>query len=181
MVHRSIIPCDLKNKAFCVAGLIFLTFTFFSNLGQNILLPSREVMSENKNPIPDNKYINARNMYDPLFYTMDEKDRLAWEFISLIPENASVSTTQYYLAALSGRDKVYFFGTTKEVNWCEGHDFDADFIFINKVDEYTGYGGVEVDYARITGRLESLRKSADYEIIKENDYFVLFRRRKSNN
>lgn len=79
------------------------------------------------------------------------------------------------MPALSSRDKIYHFGTAVETNWTNGHDFDADFVFVNKQDDYTGYGGVEVPYKRTTERLSLLLKRDDYEVVKEDRYFILFR------
>jgi len=129
-------------------------------------------------PIADEKFLSVTNMYDPVFYTQDKKDKSAWEFIRLIPEDASVSTTQYYLAALSGRDEIYHFASTNEINWTDGHDFEADFVFVNKQDDYPGFGGIEVEHYRTAESISQLLKSDDYDVVKETEHFILFKNKK---
>ena len=168
-------PWLLRGKLCSIFGAVFVVSTLCSNFGPNILLPSYEQFQDN--PIGDKKFMSATSMYDPAFYTQDEKDASAWAFIRSIPQEASVSTTQYYLAALSARDKVYHFGSTPEINWTDGHDFDADFIFVNKQDNYPGYGGVEVQYDRTLEQLNKLRADNNYEIEREDHYFCLFKKK----
>jgi len=165
-----------KQKIFSFTGILFLGLTLSSNFGSNILLPTIEKFKND--PIADEKFLSVTNMYDPVFYTQDKKDKSAWEFIRLIPEDASVSTTQYYLAALSGRDEIYHFASTNEINWTDGHDFEADFVFVNKQDDYPGFGGIEVEHYRTAESISQLLKSDDYDVVKETEHFILFKNKK---
>ena len=114
-------------------------------------------------------------MYSSIFYTQDRKDQTAWEFIKLIPKDKSVSTSDTYLPALSFRDKVYHFGTKKEINDRDGHDLEAEYVFLNKNNDYLGFGGREVSHKQISEKARLLL-NRNYTVIKEDENFILLKK-----
>ena len=153
--------------------VIFFILQVLTNFGRNILLPYGGLYREDLT-IADYRFVSAKNMYDPVFYRQDEQDGRAWDIIKMIPEQVSVSTTKTYLAALSSRAKIFYFGTKREINDSEGHDFDADYIFLNKKNDYAGFGGVEVSHVLIIEKI-TLLLSHGYKVAGENEDFILLR------
>jgi len=156
-----------------IAAVLFLTFNIYSNLGKNIHLPAggeyRDI------DISDTRFIRGKNMYSSIFYTQDRKDQVAWEFIKLIPKDKSVSTSDTYLPVLSSRDKVYHFGTKKEINDRDGHDLEAEYVFLNKNNDYLGFGGREVSHKQISEKARLLL-NRNYTVIKEDENFILLKK-----
>ena len=174
--NKKIFPHFISLKSlYFLSGGIFFIFTLLSNFQQNIFFPPSGIYRSHK--IVDERFISIKNMYNPVFYTQDRKDKMAWEFIRLIPKDASVSTTVNYLAALSSREKIYHFGCRRDINLRDGHDFDAEYVFLNKIDEYNGFGGLEVNHTKVLEELPLLSEEYNYEIIKENEEFILLRKR----
>lgn len=157
------------------AGALLLLCALLTNVGHTFVLPPGGPLRGYS--IYDRRFIASQNIYDPVFYTQEERDRLAWEFIRMVPTGASVATTQAYLSALSSRTKIYHFGCLPDINERDGHDFEADYVFINKDDDYIGYGGQEVSQERKTKRLTELLSSPDHTIVKETKEFILLKRK----
>ena len=164
---------SVKNKILWLMVVIFFILQVLTNFGRNILLPYGGLYREDLT-IADYRFVSAKNMYDPVFYRQDEQDGRAWDIIKMIPEQVSVSTTKTYLAALSSRAKIFYFGTKREINDSEGHDFDADYIFLNKKNDYAGFGGVEVSHVLIIEKI-TLLLSHGYKVAGENEDFILLR------
>lgn len=165
-----------KDRMLCLMVVLFFMLQLLSNFGKNILLPYGGLYRENLT-IADYRFVSAKNMYDYIFYRQDEKDRRTWDIIRMIPEDASVSTTRTYLAALSSRNKIYFFGTIREINDYEGHDFDADYVFLSKNNDYVGFGAEEVHHVLVTEKMPILL-SRGYKVITEDADFILLRKSK---
>jgi len=161
------------RKLFQMIALVFFIFQFSTNFGRNILLspggPFRDL------DIADRRFMEEKSMYSPIFYKQDQKDRAAWEFIDLIPDSASVSTTDTYLPALSSRGRIYHFGTERKINDRYGHNLEVDYVFLNKDNDYLGFGGRELRHEMIIEKIPLLL-AGGYAVIKEDKNFILFKR-----
>src|SRR3989339_229605 len=162
-----------KNKMLWLLVILFSLFQVSSNFGRNIRLPYGGLYREDLD-IADHRFVAAKNMYDPVFYRQDEHDKKAWDLITMIPTEASVSTSKTYLAALSSRDKIFYFGTKRESNDSEGHDFDVDYIFLNKNNDYSGFGGIEIGHSVVAQKMPILRQR--YTVVQETLGFILLRK-----
>ena len=89
LYNKNILPRRITLKIlFFIFGSQFLIWTLFSNFGDNIIFSPSGIYRDEK--IADERFVFVRNMYNPIFYRQDEKDKMAWEFIRLIPSNVSV-------------------------------------------------------------------------------------------
>lgn len=172
---RKKFPPSLTEKSlFMITGLLFMLISFYGCLNGTIMA-SAGGLKRGHNAI-EKRFILAKNLYDKVFYTLDDSDNEAWEFIALIPRNVSVSTTQAYLPALSSRGEIYHFGCTQKINERDGHDLEADYIYINKKDDYNGFGSREVSHQTTLGKLNEVLKSSKYVIVKESERFILLKK-----
>ncbi|MFC1632496.1 DUF2079 domain-containing protein [Candidatus Omnitrophota bacterium] len=171
---RIITQCFTPEKLFLIIASFFLVYQCVSNFGQNILLPPGGLQRDLE--IIDTRFIKAKNMYDPVFYKQDQGDKTAWEWISLIPDYSSVATTTTYLPALSARNKIYHFGTEPKKHQRNGHDFEVDYIFLNKKNDYLGFGGRELRHQQIEEKIPLLLNNG-YLNVKEDDNFILLMRK----
>ena len=76
---------------------------------------------------------------------------------------------------MSSRDKIYQFGTKKDINDRDGHNFEVDYVFLSKHNDYIGFGGREVNYEYIQKQIPSLL-AQDYQVIKEDEDFILLQK-----
>ncbi|MFC1699047.1 DUF2079 domain-containing protein [Candidatus Omnitrophota bacterium] len=162
-----------RQRLFTLVSGLFFAYQCLSNFGQNILLPPGGI--ERGLEIADHSFIRTRNMYDHIFYKQEQKDKLAWEFIAFIPEQSSVATTTTYLPALSARDRIYHFGTVRDIHQRSGHDLEVDYVFLNKKNDYLGFGGRELRHRQIIEKIPVLLNSG-YIVIKEDKEFILLKK-----
>lgn len=121
--------------------------------------------------IYDTRFSEAKNIFDPVFYKMDEGDKIAWSMIKMIPKETSVSASGDLLIPLSHRKKLLEFGN-REV----GYDyFNADYIIINKKNMYHGAGQYSEVVEEDLARLDSLVSEGKFKIVSKKGAFVLLK------
>lgn len=166
-----------------IAGTItvFLIFScIFSNFTPNIIGYLREDRLNKK------EFKDIRNIYDRRFYESDEKARIAWELINLIPSDSPVMATADLCPSLSVRKTIYYFPypyaenkflRNEEIDLVKMESFldKVKYLLINY--EYKGYGAGEypsfsVDeleralrYLLNTGRWEIYRQKNDFTLL----------------
>jgi len=155
----------IKLINYCI---IFLSMTISISyaFGGNILGKPRT------ESIHDFRFLDAKNIFDPVFYKMDDEDKIAWSMIKLIPKTASVAATGDLLIPLSHRRKILEFGNTEP-----GYDyFDVEYLLINK--KNMSHGGGE--YSHITKedikRIEFLVDEGKLKVIKQREPFILLKK-----
>ncbi|GAG53651.1 unnamed protein product, partial [marine sediment metagenome] len=100
----------LKHFKKGFASVILIT-TLASNFTPNLLgKPVADRVKHNGELIFDERFLDVSNIFDKRLYIMDEEDRLAWDFIKMIPKKASVTASGDLLTPLSTRRKIYLFG-----------------------------------------------------------------------
>ncbi|MFC1889786.1 DUF2079 domain-containing protein [Thermodesulfobacteriota bacterium] len=126
---RTLPSTQSNNKFLIYGGCTFLSLgTLFQIVGDNI--PG--IVMAGRTPIEDDRFTDARNLYDPVYTTLDDADRAAWKFIRRIPQDASVAATGDLLWALSARRELYQFGYDRE--WL------TDYVLINSRSLFIGAG-----------------------------------------
>jgi len=155
------------NKITIVISLAVLVFNAYNLFQDNILGHVRAGKT-----LYDKRFINAKNIFDPVFYKMDDEDRLAWSFISMIPSDASVSASGDLLPALSGRKRLLEL-------FNRDYDYlDAEYVLFHT--KYMGFGAG--DYCRwssgsLVSLIEEMKANPKWLKIREEGSFILFRRR----
>jgi len=153
---------------------IFVVSVMLSNfINNSLILPGYRGGED----VKDKRFLNIDNIYDPKIYTMDEVDKKAWKFISIIPDGVSVSASGDLCPALSSRGEIYEFGTVPEINDMSGHENEVDYILIRKKDIYHGYDFNEVRNDVAFNKLYQLVNKENYQVIKEDNDFILLKRK----
>ncbi|MFC1889787.1 DUF2079 domain-containing protein [Thermodesulfobacteriota bacterium] len=153
------------------AGIAFLVLgTFFQIIGDNI--PGN--VNARGFPMKDLRFEDQLNLYDPIYTTLDEADRTAWDFIRQIPLDASVTATGDLLWALSSRRELYEFG-------CDQERLPAtDYVLANSRNLYIGAGRYCI--LSPAEQAELVRKILDtgrYELTGDREGFKLLKRREA--
>lgn len=121
----------------------------------------------------DKRFLNVNNIFDPVVYSMDNEDKIAWNFISLIPRTASVSASGDLLPALSARSNL------KELFNNDYDYLDSDYLLFHT--KYIGFGAG--DYCKpdddqfMFKLIEDLKNDPRWILIREEQGFVLFKRK----
>lgn len=130
----------------------------------------------NTDDIYDKRFLNATNIYDKLFYTLDPSDTLAWKIIRMIPAKASVSATGDLLVPLSHRKKLLQFGFDDEEEG-GGYDYwNVDYIIINKKNRYFGAGHYALLKKEHFEKLNSLVQEKSFLPVYQEDGFMLLKK-----
>lgn len=158
-----------QKQVHFIFALIVLVGCFFSNFGSNII---GSPYPEECGQVQDKRFLDAKNIYDKRFYTMDGEDSAAWELIKMIPLDASVSASGDLLIPLSNRRTILEF-LSKEYNY-----LSAEYILIHNKNMYMGAGHYEWDDARMIEELDRLLKSKDWALLGHKKDFFLFKRNK---
>jgi len=155
--------------------LIIATFVLILNIlnlfGNNILgnIPENAV-------IYDRRFINVKNIFDPIFYIMDEEDKTAWSFVSMIPKGASVSATGDLLPALSNRANLLEL-------FNENYDYlNAEYILFHT--RYVGFGAgdyTKMDNSKMYRLINEMKVNSRWLILREENNFILFKRKRGFN
>lgn len=195
-VLAPIIPFVFISLLFCLRRLsvkfgektvmrisfLILILCFLSNFGRNIPgLIAREQPDVEK--IGDNKFMDVRNILDRHFYTIEEEDKIAWKFIDMIPNDASVAVSGDFLPALSSRNELYTFALNhpkayESQSFAAYPDNSADYVLVRKKWLYNGMGG---HYAFLTRRedledeIKNFINNYNFAVLKEEGDFVLLR------
>jgi uncharacterized membrane protein len=153
-----------------------LTLCFLGMFGNNIY------GSLNQDTIYDNRLLNVQNIYSPVFYKMDEADKIAWELINLIPKNASVSASGDLLIPLSHRERIVEFGPLK-VDYPGGRInkldyFDTDYILINRKNMYFGAGHYAQPRDKDWDILRSLINAKVFKVLADRGSYILLKKEK---
>ena len=169
------------------AVLILIT-SLASNFTPNLLGKSpAERMKEDGELIFDKRFLDVKNIFDKRLYIMDDEDRLAWEFIAMIPKEVSVTASGDLLTPLSTRSEVYLFGMNEPHAQHSEYGpqdyypaYESDYILIHTKNIYSGIGG---DYPFADKELveeiikEKLLKGGKYSIIRQEGNFILLKKR----
>jgi uncharacterized membrane protein len=149
---------------------IFLISIILSNFGNNSLI---EACPRGGYPPDDRRFLKINNIFDVKLYTMDEQDKIAWRFIALVPDWASVSASGDLLPALSGRREIYEFGTVAEIHDMSGHEKEVDCILLRKKSIYHGYDYNEVRNEIAYSKLDDYINRELYEVIEDENFILL--------
>ncbi|MBM3245430.1 MAG: DUF2079 domain-containing protein [Candidatus Omnitrophica bacterium] len=157
----------VSGKAVKIILVSILFLNILNLFGDNILGGIGQ-----KKVIYDNRFIHARNIFDPVFYTMDEEDKLAWSFVAMIPDNASVSASGDLLVALSSREKLL------ELFNDDCDYLDSEYVLIHT--RYMGFGGgnyCHKEEKAVFGLIEKMQSDPSWLKLREEGNFILFKRR----
>ncbi|HAH19309.1 MAG: hypothetical protein A2Y00_07075 [Omnitrophica WOR_2 bacterium GWF2_43_52] len=157
--------------------LALVSWTCTGNLGNNLIFDKN---SREKGVDIAEKFKRATNMFDPVFYTIEEDDYLAWRLISAIPVEASVATRGDLLPALSNRARLYEFGRVgfqkKEKEVGVGSYLLPDYIIFRRKTCFYGAYNDEIDDAMALDFAHRLINEHTYNSVVENDTFVFLKR-----
>jgi len=144
----------------------------FSLLASGFFILGENILGQIHNDyIYDNRFSKVRNIFDPIFYEMDDDDRIAWSMIKMIPQEASVSASGDLLIPLSHRKKLLEFGFVKT----EYDYFNVDYILLNKRNMYHGAGHYEEIKTTDLEKLKLLVNQGKFIILSERGDFVLLK------
>lgn len=171
---------NIKKLKGILLGLL-VGWTIIGNFGDNMI--SKRNFQEGRD-VADLRFLNIRNIFNPVFYRLDQDDITAWRLINNIPVNASVAASGDLLPALSSRNKLYEFGLSKladrdflyylPLGWGE----DADYIILRKYSIYHGAGSNEVDNLTALSEARDLVAIGKYETVEETKFFLLLKKKK---
>lgn len=117
--------------AWAMAGMCLL-----SNLLGNMLTHPRP-----NEPIYDTRFAQVNNMFDPVFYRVDDEDRRLWRIVGLVPRDASLAATAHLLPALAERDTVMEMWTSiRDINDQPLRYTDCDYLLIDLHNYHHGGG-----------------------------------------
>jgi len=134
----------------------------------------------------DYRFMGVNNVFDRRIYAVDEEDRLAWDFIKMIPKNASVTASGDLLPALSARSKLYEFGLNHnraqkaKYSPFEYPDHSVDYILIHNKVLTNGLSG---DYAFLEDddlkkEIRNLIENYGFKIVRQEGNFILLKQKK---
>ncbi|MCZ7584532.1 MAG: DUF2079 domain-containing protein [Deltaproteobacteria bacterium] len=155
-------------KAFWAAALAVVTAgTLNQAIGRNI--PGAVNME--RLYVEDHRFDDRLNLYDPIYFREDDKDRVAWAFITMIPPEASVSATGDLLFALSARPAIFQLGA-------RGNHFpNTDYVLMNERYLSVGAGSYRHVPPDQQARLvDDLVGSGRYELVGRERGFTLLKR-----
>lgn len=145
------------------ASILMCVMTSFGNNIYGTLRSNRRIY--------DPRFLNVKNIFNPVFYKMDPGDKIAWSMINQIPDTSSVSASGDLLIPLSHRRELLEFGN-KEVEY---DYFNVEYIILNKKSMYYGAGNYseikeedlkKLDYFVKNGKFKILSKKGDFVLLK---------------
>ena len=165
-IADSVKGVNSPQKITITLALIIAALNIINLTGNNILGRVRE-----EKKIYDTRFMRVTNIFNPVFYRVDDHDKHAWRCILLIPQAASVAVSGDLLPAVSGRHEV------REL-FCAKYDYlDADYVLFHT--EYSGFGAGDYCTMQQDDRdclIARMRSSALWTLISEDNCFVLFKR-----
>ncbi len=133
-----------------------------------------------KEPVSDTRFMSVRNVFDPIFYSPDDQDVIAWKLIRMIPPDASVAASGDLLPQLSERKILYEFGVDRgvfiETQSFQQQYFDVDYIFLRTTPMEHGGGGNNFDNNLSLRSAEALEKTGCFASIAREGDFILMKR-----
>jgi len=177
-----------RRKSLSVVYLLII-ICLFSGMTRNIIGETAwedDAWPKLYNYECDNRFLDVRNIFDKRLYTMDSKDRIAWEMIKRIPRDASVTVTGDLLPAVSSRRYVYEFAYSHPKSIDGEHylkdypNTNVDFILINKTCLIHGMGGgyVRLEEKYLEGEILRMINDFNFHIVEERGNYVLLERQK---
>ena len=160
-IERSII--EKISYMFIFGSIILCIITSF---GHNIYGDPDE-----RRIVHDQRFLTIKNIFNPLFYKLDRGDKIAWEMIRKIPQEASVSASGDLLVPLSHRKKLLEFGN-KESNY---NYFDAEYIMLNKKNMFNGAGHYSEIKDEDIEKLNFYVSKGKLKILMEKENFLLLK------
>jgi len=131
----------------------------------------------------DKRFMNVRNIFDPIFYIQDEQDKIALKLIAMIPKDASVTTSGDLLPQLSHRKTLYEFGVVREVflkkvkpKYEDKLYLNVDYILFRTKSIEHGAGTNNFDNAKAIGESEKLIGKGLFRVMAREGDFILLRR-----
>ena len=174
----------IRNKLRLALSCFMLFLCIVSNFYRNFLGLTAK---ENKNTLNfDGRFKDVNNIFSNKIYVVEEEDRLSWEFIKMVPKNASVIATGDLLPALSSRNVLREFGLNVdgaiEAPYADTHRFDygsysTDYILINTNNICNGTGGKYsyLDYELLYQELNKILKNG-YIVYSREGSLILYKR-----
>lgn len=137
-------------------------------------------------PIVDTRFEHARNLFDPVFYTLDEQDVIADALIAKIPEDAVVAASGDILPQLSHRKYVHefqFIGGTYFRDKKEVPGIDAyraiEYVLLRTVRMEHGAGSNSFDNSRSREEVRWLCDAGMFSVVAEEGDFILLKNRRA--
>ncbi|MDD5729512.1 MAG: DUF2079 domain-containing protein [Candidatus Omnitrophica bacterium] len=163
-------------------SLLVFALCFFSNFPRSIV---GDLPGECGCPIFDGSFAGTKNVFDKRIFTLDEEDKLAWEFIRQIPAKSSVTASGDLLPALSCRKYIYEFALNDPDAFkhlylpSEYNNYNVEYVLIHKKYLPNGLSGY---YAYLAGRdlekeINNYLDNHQFEILKRKDNFILLKRK----
>ena len=169
------INCSIYTKGIFkkILMLVLIIWTFIGNFKENMII---EGNYREEGVVVDSKFLNARNIFNPVFYIMDEEDKTGWRLIRKIPPDASVASSRDLLPALSNRTKLYRIGISEFFS----RNTNPDYIILRKYNVFYGPCDEETDNIKALEQARKLINIGKYDIVEETDSFLLLKRRDEN-
>lgn len=104
-----------------------LVASALSNLGPNSL-----AQTSGSRPTHNPRVAYVTSLYDPVLYTMEDEDRVAWRALAAVPPDASVAASADLMPALSHRKILYELGF--RLRYRDGRErnyLDVDYVVIH--------------------------------------------------
>ncbi|MDD5729516.1 MAG: DUF2079 domain-containing protein [Candidatus Omnitrophica bacterium] len=181
------ISSGVKRKFALALACVVLLVCICSNFYRNIIGDGPDETLIDKKNFVDKSFADVKNIFDKRIYIESREDKLAWKFISLIPDNASVTASGDLLTPLAARRYLYSFGLNEPRAWESEYGpndyypaYESDFILIHTKNICNGLGG---QYAFVDKPLaqeiigNKLLTAHNYEIIKEKGDFILLKKK----
>jgi len=189
-----------KNRIEAKMGMIAILHTWKQNLDYHphlhCIIPAGGMTSNNKwksSPTSGDYLFNTHTLgavFKGKFLSsikqMYKEDKLAWEFIKMIPKDASVTASGDLLTPLATRKKLYSFGLNEPEAWENEYRliknytypaYKSDYILIHTKNICNGLGG---QYAFVNKELADkiirTKLRDKYVVIKQKGNFILLRR-----
>ncbi|MCF7800369.1 DUF2079 domain-containing protein, partial [Candidatus Babeliales bacterium] len=178
IINKMNISLKKKNNIIKILIFILLTWTLVSNFGDTMIVGSNAKRASAVDP----RFLNVKNMFNPVFYLQDYEDKIAWEFIEKIPPDSSVAASSDLLPALSSRKELYEFGLYKFAD----KDYlyylppkwgtSPEYIILRKHSINHGYTKSDIKNKDLVNEAERLVRQEQYKKVKETELFLLLKK-----
>lgn len=133
----------------------------------------RGYMTDDESARFDRRFLKTTSIFDPLLYTQDPQDKVAWQMIDLIPPDAPVVASGPFLPALSSRRDILEIDLDRD-----DPARNAAFVLLDKLCAANGLGGRNNCYSgkEIDEAVRGLTDSARFVVVRREGPLVLLMR-----